>query len=239
MRIDKFLTGAGVASRSEASKAAKRGLILVNGVPVKKSDVHIDPERDNIVYCGREIVYRKWTYVMLNKPEGYVSATEDTKDPTVLELLPEEYQKKGLFPCGRLDKYTLGLMLLTDNGQLAHRLLSPAHHVEKKYYFRCAEPLSEENKIKMEEGVVIDGAYRTKPSKIEMMSDTDGIITLIEGKYHQIKQMFDAVRNKIIYLERITFGPLKLENSGLERGQWRLLTDEEIKELEVGYEQNS
>jgi 16S rRNA pseudouridine516 synthase len=232
LRIDKFLTGAGVASRTEASKAAKRGLILVNGAPVKKADVHIDPESDKIIYCGREITYRKWTYVMLNKPEGYVSATEDTRDPTVLELLPEEYQKIGLFPCGRLDKYTLGLMLLTDNGQLAHRLLSPAHHVEKKYYFRCAEPLSEENRLKMEEGVVIDGGYRTKPSEIEMKGEAEGIITLTEGKYHQIKQMFDAVRNKIIYLERVTFGPLSLYDSGLERGEWRLLTDEEIKKLE-------
>ena len=232
MRIDKFLTGAGVASRTEASKAAKRGLILVNGAPVKKADVHIDPESDKIIYCGREITYRKWTYVMLNKPEGYVSAPEDTRDPTVLELLPEEYQKIGLFPCGRLDKYTLGLMLLTDNGQLAHRLLSPAHHVEKKYYFRCAEPLSEENRLKMEEGVVIDGGYRTKPSEIEMKGEAEGIITLTEGKYHQIKQMFDAVRNKIIYLERVTFGPLSLYDSGLERGEWRLLTDEEIKKLE-------
>lgn len=232
MRIDKFLTGAGVASRTEASKAAKRGLILVNGAPVKKADVHIDPESDKIIYCGREITYRKWTYVMLNKPEGYVSATEDTRDPTVLELLPEEYQKIGLFPCGRLDKYTLGLMLLTDNGQLAHKLLSPAHHVEKKYYFRCAEPLSEENRLKMEEGVVIDGGYLTKPSEIEMKGEAEGIITLTEGKYHQIKQMFDAVRNKIIYLERVTFGPLSIYDSGLERGEWRLLTDEEIKKLE-------
>ncbi len=232
VRIDKFLTGAGVASRTEAAKAAKRGLILVNGTPAKRADVHIDPESDKIVYCGREIAYRKWTYVMINKPDGYVSATEDTKDPTVLELLPEEYRKIGLFPCGRLDKYTLGLMLLTDNGQLAHKLLSPAHHVEKKYRFKCAEPLSEENRVKMEEGVFIEGGYLTKPSKIEMHGDTEGVITLTEGKYHQIKQMFGAVQNKIIYLERITFGPLELEKSGLSRGEWRLLTDEEIKKLE-------
>ena len=232
MRIDKFLSNMGIASRTESSKAARGGLILVNGAPVKKADVHIDPEKDIITYCGRKIEYRKYTYILMNKPDGVVSATEDGKDKTVIDLLPEELQKLNLFPCGRLDKHTLGLVMLTDDGDLAHRLLSPKHHVKKKYYFQSKFSLTEEEKAYLEKGATLEDGYITKPSEIELLDDKkSGYITLVEGKYHQIKRMLESVNNKITYLERITFGPLVLDEN-LARGEWRFLTENEIKELE-------
>ena len=232
MRIDKFLSNMGVASRTESSKVARQGGILVNGTPVKKADVHIDPEKDVITYCGRKIEYRKYTYILMNKPDGVVSATEDGKDKTVIDLLPDELQKLNLFPCGRLDKHTLGLVMLTDDGDLAHRLLSPKHHVKKKYYFESKFPLTKEEISYLEKGATLEDGYVTKPSEIALFEDKkSGHITLVEGKYHQIKRMLESVNNKITYLERITFGPLVLD-AKLERGQWRFLTDEEIKGLE-------
>ena len=231
MRIDKFLSEMGIATRKEAASAAKRGGVLINGVPQKDTAKHIDPELDEVIYLGRKIEYAKFRYIMLNKPEGYVSATEDGRDPTVLELLPPEYMNFNLFPCGRLDKNTLGLMLITDDGELSHRLLSPKRHVDKKYYFHSKFPLSEEDASRLETGVILDDGYETKPSKIELLGGgNEGYITLTEGKYHQIKRMLDSVGNKITYLERVTFGPLSLDPS-LERGEWRPLTDDEITAL--------
>ena len=232
MRIDKFLSNMGIASRSESSKAARSGSILVNGAPIKKADVHIDPEKDEITYCGRKIEYRKYTYILMNKPDGVVSATEDGKDKTVIDLLPEELQKLNLFPCGRLDKHTLGLIMLTDDGDLAHRLLSPKHHVKKKYVFKSKFPLTKQEIEHLEKGATLEDGYITKPSQIELFDDKmSGYITLVEGKYHQIKRMLESVNNKIIYLERVTFGPLSLDTN-LDRGKWRFLTREEIQELE-------
>ena len=222
----------GVATRSESSKAARGGLILVNGVAVKKADAHIDPEKDEIIFCGRKIEYRKYTYILMNKPDGVVSATEDGRDKTVIDLLPEELQKLNLFPCGRLDKHTLGLVMLTDDGDLAHRLLSPKHHVKKKYYFESKFLLADEEIFYLERGATLEDGYVTKPSEIELLPDgRSGYITLVEGKYHQIKRMLEAVNNKITYLERITFGPLTLEKE-LGRGEWRFLTKDEIEKLE-------
>ncbi len=232
MRIDKFLSNMGVATRTESSKAARGGLILLNGVAIKKADVHIDPEKDVIVYCGRKIEYRKYTYILMNKPDGVVSATEDGRDKTVIDLLPEELQRLNLFPCGRLDKHTLGLVMLTDDGDLAHRLLSPKHHVKKKYYFESKFPLTDEEISYLQKGATLEDGYVTKPSEIELFEDKkSGHITLVEGKYHQIKRMLESVNNKITYLERITFGSLVLDES-LARGEWRFLTENEIKELE-------
>lgn len=224
MRLDKFLSVTATATRSEAGKAARAGQITVNGVPVKKADVQIDPEKDRISFCGVPVCYKQFHYVLLNKPDGYVSATEDGRDPTVLELLPPQYTAYGLFPCGRLDKHTLGLMLLTDNGEVAHRLLSPRRHVAKRYAFRCKFPLTKEECERFREGLVLEDGYETKPADIELNEDAhSGIITLVEGKYHQIKRMLEALHNQITYLERISFGPLTLP-ADLERGQWRELT---------------
>ena len=233
MRVDKFLSNMGIASRTESSKAARQGGILVNGVAVKKADVHIDPDKDEIIFCGHKIEYRKYTYILMNKPDGVVSATEDGRDKTVIDLLPEELQKLNLFPCGRLDKHTLGLVMLTDNGDLAHRLLSPKHHVKKKYFFESKFPLTDDEIKYLEAGATLEDGYVTKPSVIELGADKkSGYITLVEGKYHQIKRMLEAVNNKITYLERVTFGPLVLDES-LARGEWRFLTKNEIEQLET------
>ncbi len=231
MRLDKFLSVTATATRSEAGKAARAGQITVNGVPVKKADVQIDPDKDRVCYCGAPVCYKQYHYVLLNKPDGYVSATEDGRDPTVLELLPPQYTAFGLFPCGRLDKHTLGLMLLTDNGEVAHRLLSPRRHVSKRYLFRCKFPLTKEECERFREGLVLEDGYETKPADIELNEDMkSGIITLVEGKYHQIKRMLEALHNQITYLERISFGPLSLPDD-LPRGAWRELTAEEEKAI--------
>lgn len=230
MRIDKFLTETGVCSRSEAGKAVRRGEVLLNGKAVRSASDAIDPERDTLTFRGEEIVYRKYTYILLNKPEGVVSATEDG-DVTVIDLLPEQLQRLSLFPCGRLDKYTVGLVLLTNNGPLAHRLLSPKHHVEKCYRFTARSPLSDSDLEKLEVGVDI-GGYFTAPCKVEREGDGQGyLITLTEGKYHQIKRMLEAVDNKIVFLERISFAGIPLDPA-LSRGEWRYLTENEIKMLE-------
>ena len=227
MRLDKFLSVTATATRSEAGKAARAGQITVNGVPVKKADVQIDPDKDKVTYCGTPVAYKQYHYVLLNKPDGYVSATEDGRDPTVLELLPPQYTAFGLFPCGRLDKHTLGLMLLTDDGETAHRLLSPRRHVSKRYAFRCKFPLTKEECERFREGLVLEDGYETKPADIELNEDMrSGVITLVEGKYHQIKRMLEALHNQITYLERISFGPLTLP-ADLARGEWRELTPEE------------
>lgn len=232
MRIDKFLSECGLASRTESAKAAKAGQIIVNGQVVKKADTHINPESDKVTFMGQDVTYRKFTYVMLNKPDGYLSATEDGDGATVMELLPAEFFKMGLFPCGRLDKDTFGLLIMTNDGETAHRLLSPKHHVPKTYRYISANPLSVSSKTKLEAGVDI-GGYVTKPSQInisESEASIEGEITITEGKFHQIKRMFEAVGNKIIYLERISFGEIPLDTS-LKRGEWRYLTDAEISLL--------
>ena len=230
MRLDKFIVESGLASRTEIAKVARDGGITVNGQVVRRASGHIDPTTDTVMYLGREVIWREFTYVMLNKPDGYVSATDDLINPTVLTLLPDELQKIGLFPCGRLDKNTLGLMILTNNGPLAHKLLAPKNHVSKKYRFTVKYPVSESDVANLEKGVDI-GGYFTAPCKVEMTDEKNGYITLTEGKYHQIKLMAEAVHNQITYLERVTFGPIVLDES-LERGQWRYLNEEEESALE-------
>lgn len=232
MRLDKFLSETGTATRSESAKVIRRGGVLVDGVTANSPSMQIDPEHSAVDYLGERVVYRKYTYIMLNKPEGVVSATEDGRDKTVLDLLPEKLQRLNLFPCGRLDKNTVGLMLLTDNGELGHRLLAPKSHVAKSYRFTSEREISDEDKNALESGVYIAGGYLTKPATLVLDEDRmGGIITIIEGKYHQIKLMLEAVDNKILHLGRITFGPLVLDET-LARGEWRFLTDAEILELE-------
>jgi len=233
MRLDKFLSECAVASRSDAKRAISKGSVTVNGVAARKADMNVDPYLDKIIFCGTPIIYKKYEYILLNKPEGYVSATEDNREKTVLDLLPDELRKKGVFPCGRLDKNTLGLMLLTNNGELSHRILSPKNHVEKKYYFKAKLPMTVEDARRFEGGVTLEDGYVTKPAKIELSADGyEGVITLHEGKYHQIKRMLEALGNKIVYLERISFACFRLEDTGLERGEWRYLNEKETAEIE-------
>ena len=225
MRLDKFLSNMGKATRSESGRLVRAGKVLVNGVCAKKSDMQINPDTDEVILNGIPVTYKKFTYIMLNKPDGYVSATDDPTDKTVLDLVDDEDRRKGLFPCGRLDKNTLGLVILTNDGEGAHRLLSPKHHVSKVYKFVSQKPLSKDDADRLERGVDI-GGYFTKPCKVRLLGENEGEITLTEGKYHQIKRMLEAVDNKITYLERISFGTILLDPS-LERGQWRYLTADE------------
>ncbi|MCI8589371.1 MAG: rRNA pseudouridine synthase [Clostridiales bacterium] len=226
MRLDKFLTHTGTLTRKQASAAAKAGKLCVNGMIVKRSDTHIDPERDEITYNGDIISYQKYTYIMLNKPSGVVSATNDPDQKTVIDLLPETLQKIHLFPCGRLDKDTLGLVILTNDGASAHNQLSPKKHAEKEYMFHCLRPLTPHACEQLEQGVFLSDGYKTKPCKIKIEQPTKGIITLTEGKYHQIKRMFETIDNQILLLERISFAGIALDPS-LPRGAWRPLSSEE------------
>lgn len=231
MRLDKFLSETGTASRSESKKAARFGGVTVNGVAVKDLSVHIDPEKDAVSYMDSPVVYRKYIYIMMNKPDGVISATEDGSEKTVLDLLPEKYRKMDIFPCGRLDKNTLGLLILTNNGALAHRLLSPKCHVEKTYRFECERPLTDADCELLCKGVDIGEKSSTQPAKLNLFSDRSGEISVTEGKFHQIKRMFQAVCNKITYLERVKFADIPLD-AALARGEWRELTAEETAALE-------
>lgn len=228
IRLDKFFSETGTLSRSETAKAVKLGQILVDGERVKTSDVKINENKSVVTYLGQVINYQKYVYIMLNKPEGVISATEDKSQKTVLDLLPEKYKKMNLFPCGRLDKDTLGLVILTNDGESGHKALAPKSHVKKTYLFECADELSSENEFKIEQGILLKDGYITKPCEIEMIDSKKGKITLTEGKYHEIKRMLGAVGNKITYLERISFGDIMLD-ANLKRGEWRELNSQEIK----------
>lgn len=232
MRIDKLISDSGLGSRREAADAARRGQLRVNGCVVRSAAVHVDPDRDEVVFCGTPIRYRRFTYVMLNKPTGYVSATDDARLPYVVELLDEPLRRIGLFPVGRLDRDTVGLMILTNNGALAHTLLSPRHHVEKVYRFSCRDPLAPDSEARVALGIPIDG-YVCKSAVLSPDPDRlGGCITLTEGKYHQIKRMLEALDNKITFLERVSFASIPLDTS-LARGEWRYLSDAEIAVLEA------
>ena len=232
MRIDKLLSELGLCTRREAAKIAKCGGILVDGRPIKDVSIHIDPEKNRISLQGREVIYQKYTYVMLNKPIGYVSATDDKSLPYVTELLPEELRRRELFPVGRLDRDTTGLMILTNNGVLAHSLLSPKNHVEKEYFFISAEPLKVGVEETFRNGVTLADGYECKSAELYLADDRcSGRIILTEGKYHQIKRMIASQNNRVTTLERISFGGIELDKS-LDRGEWRFLTDEEIEKLE-------
>lgn len=228
MRIDKFFSELKIFSRKETAIAVKQKRISVNGEIIKCVDFKVDEKNDLVLLDNNPISYNKYTYVMLNKPQGVVSATEDGRDRTVIDLLPPNIQKLQLFPCGRLDKDTLGLIILTNDGISAHKRLAPKSHVEKMYKYECAEPLLDDDKNDIERGVTLKDGTVTKPCKIIKKTDTCGEITLIEGKYHEIKRLFGYLGNKITYLERISFGQIQLDEN-LSRGEWRYLTEKEIE----------
>lgn len=232
MRVDKLLSELGLCTRREAAKIARSGGILVDGAVVRDVSKHIDPNKNRISLLGREVVYQKYTYVMLNKPTGYVSATDDKSLPYVTELLPEELRRRELFPVGRLDRDTVGLMILTNNGPLAHSLLSPKHHVKKEYYFTAAYPLDADAERDFQEGITLADGYECKSAELYLADNRrEGRIVLTEGKYHQIKRMIASRNNRVTSLERTSFGGISLDPA-LDRGEWRYLTDEEIALLE-------
>lgn len=227
MRIDKLLSDMGVASRKEAAQAARRGLVTLNGEAVRDLSRHVDPECVELAYMGQRVEYKKYVYVMLNKPEGYVSATEDAALPVVTALLPADLRRRELFPVGRLDRDTVGLMLLTDDGALAHRALSPRRHVAKKYLFKCSSPLPSNAEERFAAGLTLADGYECKSAVLEADEDRrGGVITLTEGKYHQIKRMVAALGSRVTFLERISFAGIELDRA-LSRGEWRYLSQAE------------
>ena len=218
----------GIVSRRELKNYIKKGQVTVNGHVAASSDMQIDEEKDNVVFCGEEIGYSKYVYIMLNKPSGYLSATEDSRDKTVLDLLDDRRRKMELFPVGRLDKDTEGLLIMTNDGDMCHKLLSPKYKVQKRYYVESEHPVEASAIKAFAEGVYIEGGYKTLPAILEITDENNKTyVTISEGKFHQIKQMFRAVNNKVVYLERVEFGGLSLDRS-LKRGEWRFLSDEEV-----------
>jgi 16S rRNA pseudouridine516 synthase len=215
MRLDKFLVECGIGSRKEVKELIQNREVFVNGVPSKDPTLNIKIENDKIEYKSKVLVYKEFRYYILNKLSGYVTALVDSKSPTVMELLPEWVNKKDLFPVGRLDKDTVGLLLFTNNGKLAHELISPKKHVDKVYYVEVENSISKEDITRLEEGIDI-GGYITKPSKAEKISDKKLYLNIQEGKFHQVKKMMHGISNEVTYLKRVTFGKLELGN--LEAG---------------------
>ncbi len=231
MRLDRFITATTPLSRKEAAMAARAGRITVNGRPTRRADGHIREEEDIITLDGKEIPYHRFDYVWLNKPQGYVSATEDGRLPCVTDLLPPDYAGRGLFPCGRLDRDTTGWMLLTNDGALAHRLLSPRHHVEKCYLFSCDVPLPPEAEERFAAGLAL-GDEICKSATLHCQDDRrGGTILLTEGKYHQIKRMVEACGSHVTALCRISFAGIPLDPA-LPQGQTRPATADEIALLQ-------
>jgi len=228
LRLDKYIADTGISSRKEVRDAARRGLVSVDGKVVKDVSLKIDENTAKVVFCGNEVSWRRYEYLMLNKPAGYISSTEDSSR-TVMKLLPEKYTKMELFPCGRLDIDTVGLLIITNDGPLAHKLLSPKHHAEKTYFYRCSPEIGDAEAQRLCAGVDI-GGYITKTSRVERINGGEGRITLTEGKFHQIKRMFEAVGSNITYLQRIEFAGLCLDPE-LSEGQWRPLSEEEKEML--------
>ena len=234
MRVDKLLSNVGVASRAELKKYCKQGLISVNGKVINNPGVQVDSESDDIRFNGEKIVYREFVYIMLNKPDGYISATFDKYDPIVLDLIDQSYLVFEPFPVGRLDKDTEGLLVLTNDGQLAHRVLSPKKHVPKTYYAKIQGKVTEEDILAFEKGVILDDGYETMPSQLKVLKSDDMSeieLTIHEGKFHQVKRMFESVGKKVVYLKRLSMGKLKLDES-LKLGEYRELTEEEVKLIE-------
>ncbi len=230
LRLDKYLTSLEVGSRTQVKDIIKAGKVKVNRTTIKRPDFHVDENNDQIDLNGVNLVYNKFYYYMLNKPAGVVSAVTDSKCKTVLDLL-DVTPKNGLFPVGRLDKDTEGLLLITNNGQLSHDLLSPGKHVDKTYYVELNGALVE-NDIKLfQAGLDIGEKSKTRPAILKISAEKNkAYITITEGKYHQIKRMFAAIGLTVTYLKRISMGPLTLDEA-LKPGEYRKLTDREIKLL--------
>ena len=236
MRLDKFLCDAGIGSRKDIKKIIKSGAVLVQGFSSIRPETHIDPECDKVFLNGSPVIYRKFIYLMMNKPKGYISATFDKRLPTVLDLVPEEYLHYDLFPAGRLDIDTEGLLLLTNDGQLAHNILSPKKHIPKTYFAEISGEVTAEDARKFKEGVIIDGDIKTKPATLEILSSgevSEINLTITEGKFHQVKRMFETVGKEVIYLKRIKMNSLPLDES-LSLGEVRELSEEEIKLIKEG-----
>ncbi|MCI9052068.1 MAG: rRNA pseudouridine synthase [Lachnospiraceae bacterium] len=231
MRLDKYLADMGVGTRSQIKEDIKKGKVFVNDMMIKTPELKVLPDSDIIFYDNELISYTKWEYIMLYKPAGVLSATRDKKIPTVLDLLKEK-KRKDLFPVGRLDKDTEGLLFITNDGLLAHQILSPKNHVAKCYYVEVNGSLTQEMIEEFQTGLKLEDGYVTLPSELKILKNMEtqaqAEVTIYEGKYHQIKRMFEAVGRSVIYLKRLSMGTLVLDPN-LEKGEYRYLTKEEIE----------
>lgn len=232
IRLDKYLADMGIGTRTEIKKLIRQGNVKIGDTVVKAPEQKIDIAKQTVFCNGREVVYEEYEYYMLHKPAGYVSATTDDKDKTVLDLIADK-KRKDLFPVGRLDKDTEGLLLITNDGDLAHRLLAPKKHVDKLYYAKVDGLVTEEDVKAFAEGVRIGANEVTRPAVLEILKSdqvSEIHLTICEGKFHQVKRMFEAVGKKVIYLKRISMGSLRLDEN-LKLGEYRPLTEEELKHL--------
>ncbi|WHX99661.1 pseudouridine synthase [Neobacillus sp. DY30] len=233
MRIDKMLANLGYGSRKEVKQLLKSGAVKIDDVIVKDAKQQVDTNKQTVTLNGEVVEYKEFIYLMMNKPQGVLSATEDSAGETVIDLLELEDQVYEPFPVGRLDKDTEGLLLITNDGQLAHRLLSPKKHVPKTYFAVINQEVTDDDIKAFAEGVTLDDGYQTKPGMLKILKSgirSDIELTITEGKFHQVKRMFEAVGKKVVYLKRISMGPLPLDET-LELGEYRELTDEEIELL--------
>ena len=233
MRLDKYLCETGFGTRSQVKDLLKKGQVMVNGEVVKKPELKINETTDQILWQGKKASYQKNIYLMLHKPAGVVSATEDNREKTVLDLVRPEDRKNGLFPVGRLDKDTEGLLLLTDDGELAHRLLSPKKHVDKTYYAKIDGQVTEEHVKQFREGLDIGDEKKTLPAVLTILLSgpvSEIEVTIHEGRFHQIKRMFEAVGCKVTYLKRLSMGSLVLDET-LPPEEYRPLTEAELEGL--------
>ena len=232
-RLDKLLASTGRWSRREVKDLIRHRLVLVDGVPARSAEEKADPDTAQIVVNGETISCQRYTWLMLNKPAGYLSATEDGRGATVLDLLPQELQRRELFPGGRLEKDTEGLLVLTNDGGLAHDLLSPKRHVDKVYYARVDGRLTEEDCDAFEKGITLPDGLQCQSAKLEILSageTSEAHVTLREGKFHQVKRMLGFLGKPVTYLERVEMGGLPLDLS-LSRGEYRFLTPDEVEYL--------
>ena len=234
MRLDKLLSNMGYGSRKEVKQLLKQKAVTVDGTPVKDAAMHVDPEKQDISVYDERVIYTEFIYLMMNKPPGVISATEDAREATVIDLLEPIHQHFEPFPVGRLDKDTEGLLLLTNDGTLTHNLLSPKKHVPKVYYAEIDGVVTEADAEAFARGVTLDDGYVTKPGELVILKSAEQSeieLTIQEGKFHQVKRMFEAVGKRVTYLKRLSMGSLQLDES-LELGEYRELTSEELADLQ-------
>ena len=229
LRLDKMLAHCGYGSRKEVKQLIRKGEVIVNGEIVYNDDLKVDSDKDDVIVFDESVNYQELVYIMLNKPSGVVSATFDFHKQTVIDLIPE-YANQKIFPVGRLDIDTVGLLLVTNDGMLCHNLLSPKSHVDKIYYVEFEGEFLDKYYQDFENGIVLEDGYKTLPGKIEIIDRNKANVTIHEGKFHQVKRMFEALNMKVVYLKRISFGSLKLDCM-LKEGQYRLLSEKEIEDL--------
>lgn len=234
-RLDKLIASQSVFSRKEVQKLIKDAAVKVDGITVRDRGLHVDADKAHITVNSEEFSVKKYIYIMLNKPKGVVSASTDRNAETVIDLVPEEYSRRGLFPAGRLDMTTTGFVLITDDGDFAHRILSPKNHIEKTYEARLAEPISDEAMSFVADGITLKDGTECLPAKLRRLEDGEHPlieIKICEGKYHQIKRMFAASGNEVIELKRTAMGKVQLDTS-LGEGKCRLLSEKEVELIEA------